>query len=137
MRINEHKKNGCDKVMDFERNPFELKLYPPLRKMVEGVYIVKGGNSLEYWAKENALSKPKNSHPSIALVLKPVQMYKHNRKKEKTASLEIRNEVQKDFIIVHKKCLTKHGGQTFKQVLKPKRILECLDLLKPITREKL
>ncbi len=101
------------------------------------MYIVKGGNILEYWAKENALSKPKNSHPSIALVLKPVQMYKNKRKKEKIASLEICNEVQKDFIDVHKKCFTKHGGQTFKQVLKPKRILECLDPSKPITWEKL
>jgi len=123
--------------MDSERNPFKLKLYPPLRKTVKGAYIVKGGNILEYNAKENALSKPKNSRPSIALVLKPVQMYKHKRNKEKIASLEIRNEVQKDFVVVHKKCLTKHGGQTIKQVLKPKRILECLNLSKPITREKL
>jgi hypothetical protein len=137
MRINEHKKKGCEKVMDFERNPFKLKLYPPLRKTTEGVYIVKGGNILEYRVKENALSKPKNSRLSIALVLNLVQMYKHKRKKEKTASLEIHNEVQKDFIVVHKKCLTKHGGQTIKQVLKPKRILECLDSSKPITREKL
>ncbi len=47
MRINEHWKKGCDKVMDSERNPFKLKLYPPLRKTVEGVYIMKGGNILE------------------------------------------------------------------------------------------
>jgi hypothetical protein len=28
MRINEHKKKGCDKAVDFKRNPFKLKLYP-------------------------------------------------------------------------------------------------------------
>jgi hypothetical protein len=27
MRINEHGKKGCDKVVDFERNLFKLKLY--------------------------------------------------------------------------------------------------------------
>jgi hypothetical protein len=27
MRINEHRKKGCDKVVDFKRNPFKLKLY--------------------------------------------------------------------------------------------------------------
>jgi hypothetical protein len=32
MSINEHQKKGCDKVVDFERNHFKLKLYPPLRK---------------------------------------------------------------------------------------------------------
>jgi hypothetical protein len=105
--------------MDFERNPFKLKLYPPLRKVAKGVYIVKGGNILEYKANVNALSKPRNSRPSITLTLKLVQTYKHKRKKEKTSPLEICNKVQKDFIVVCKKCLTKHGGQTIKQVLKP------------------
>jgi hypothetical protein len=47
--------------MDFEGNLFKLKLYPPLRNATEGVYIVKGGNTLEYRAKVNALLKPKNN----------------------------------------------------------------------------
>jgi hypothetical protein len=113
--------------MDFERNPFKLKLYPPLRNTAKGVYIAKGGNILEYRANANALSKPRNSRPSITLALKLVQTYKHKRKKEKTLPLDIRNKVRKDFVVVRKKCLTKHGGQIVKQVLKPKRILECLD----------
>jgi hypothetical protein len=42
-------------------NLLKLKLYPPLRNATEGVYIAKGGNTLEYRAKANALSKPKNN----------------------------------------------------------------------------
>jgi hypothetical protein len=60
---------GCGKTMDFEGNPLKLKLYPPLRNVVEGVYLVKGGNILECKTKVNALSKPRNSHPSITLIL--------------------------------------------------------------------
>jgi hypothetical protein len=42
--------------MDFEGNLLKLKLYPPLRNATEGVYLVKGGNIMEYRAKANALS---------------------------------------------------------------------------------
>jgi len=31
MKINEYRKKGCDKAMDFKRNPLKLKLYPPLK----------------------------------------------------------------------------------------------------------
>jgi hypothetical protein len=55
--------------MDFEGNPFKLKLYPPLRNIIEGVYLVKGGNTLEYKAMANTLSKPRNSRPSTTLAL--------------------------------------------------------------------
>jgi hypothetical protein len=44
MRINEHQKKGYDKVMDFKRIPFKLKLYPPLKNVAMGVHLVKGGN---------------------------------------------------------------------------------------------
>jgi hypothetical protein len=69
MNINEHHKKGCDKVVDFEGNPLKLKLYPPLRNVVEGVHLAKGGNILEYKAKAKALLKPKKSHPSTTLDL--------------------------------------------------------------------
>jgi hypothetical protein len=69
MKINEHWKKGCDKAVDFERNPFKLKLYPRLRNAMEGVYLVKGGNILEYRVKSNALSKPMNSHLLTTLIL--------------------------------------------------------------------
>jgi hypothetical protein len=72
MKINEHHKKGCDKVMDFKRNPFKLKLYPPLKNVMEGVHLAKGGNILEYKAKANALSKPKKSRPSTTLDLQVV-----------------------------------------------------------------
>jgi hypothetical protein len=54
MRINERRKKGCDKDVDFERNPLEFKLCPPL---TNAMHLVKGGNILEYRAKVNALSK--------------------------------------------------------------------------------
>ncbi len=69
MKINEHLKKGCDKVVDCQRNPFKLKLYSPLKNVAKGVYLVKGGNILEYKAKMNALLKPRNSHPSTTLTL--------------------------------------------------------------------
>jgi len=92
MRINEHQKKGCDKVVNSKRNPFKLKLYPPLRNTEQGVYFAKGGNILEYRAKANALSKPRNNHPLITLVLHLIQKSKHKCKKEKTLPLE------KDFL---------------------------------------
>ncbi len=49
--------------------------------------------------------------------------------------MEIRDKVQKDFVLVHKKRLTKHGGQVVKQVSKPKRILEHIASLEPIIHE--
>jgi len=107
MRINEHRKKGCDKVMDFEGNPLKLKLYPPLINAMEGVYIAKGGNILEYRAKTNVISKPRSNCLLITLVLRPIQTYGHNRKKEETLPLEIHNEVQEDFITVCKKHLMK------------------------------
>jgi hypothetical protein len=69
MRIHEHGKKGGDKVVDSEGNPFKLKLYPPLRNTTECVHLAKGGNILEYRAKTFALSKPRNSCPSITLAL--------------------------------------------------------------------
>ncbi len=69
MRINEHQKKGCDKVVDFKRNILKLKLYPPLRNITKGVYLAKGGNIIEYRTKTNALSKLKINHPLITLAL--------------------------------------------------------------------
>jgi len=69
MKINEHQKKGCDKVVDSEGNPLKLKLYPTLRNAVEGVYLAKGGNILEYRVKANALSRPRTSLPSTTLTL--------------------------------------------------------------------
>jgi hypothetical protein len=58
--------------MDSEKNPFKLKLYPPLRNVVEGVYLAKGGNILEYRAKANALLKPKSSCLLTTLALQQI-----------------------------------------------------------------
>jgi hypothetical protein len=50
--------------------------------------------------------------------------------------LEIGDEVQKDFILVHKKFFMKYGDQTIKQVSKSKKIFECTTSLKPIIWKK-
>jgi hypothetical protein len=50
--------------------------------------------------------------------------------------LEICDEVQKEFIVVCKKCPTKHGGQAIKQVSKPKKVLKHLTSLELITWKK-
>jgi hypothetical protein len=96
--------------MDSKGNPLKLKLYPPLRNVAEGVYLVKGGNVLKYKAKANALSKPRSSCPSTTLALQPIKISKHKRKKEKTLPLEICDKVEEDFVVIHKKCFMKHGG---------------------------
>jgi hypothetical protein len=72
MWINEHQKEGCDKVVDSKGSPLKVKLYPPLINTVEGVYLTKGGNIMEYRAKANALLKPKNNHPLTTFALQPV-----------------------------------------------------------------
>jgi hypothetical protein len=59
MRLNEHRKKGCEKAMDEDRNPLILKLYLPLKNVVEGVILAKGGNGLEYGVKLEASSKPR------------------------------------------------------------------------------
>jgi hypothetical protein len=99
------------------------------------VYLAKGGNIFEYKAKTNALSKPKRNRLSTTLTLQLVQKYEHKHKKEKISPLEIHDEVQKDFVLVYKEHLMKHGGQVVKQVSKPKRIFECTILPKPIIQE--
>jgi len=111
-------------------------LYPPLRNVAEGVYFAKGGNVLKYKAKENALLKLRSSYPSTTLTLQSIQMSEHKHKKEKTLPLEICDKLEKDFIVIHKKYFTKHGGQVIKQVSKPKRIFERPALSKPITLDK-
>jgi hypothetical protein len=84
----------------------------------------------------NALLKPRSSFPSTTLVLQLIHKSKNKHKKEKTLPLEIHDEIQKDFILVRKKHLTKHGGQVIKRVSKPKRILEHIVSLEPIIWEK-
>jgi hypothetical protein len=133
MKINEHQKKGCEKVMDSERNYFKLKLYPPLKNATKGVYIVKGGNIMEYRVKVSAFFKQKNSRRLTTLTLQPIQTSKHKLKKEKAPPLDICNEVQKEFVVACKKCLMKHGGQAVKQVLKPKKIFKHITSLKPLT----
>jgi hypothetical protein len=137
MRINDHQKKGSDKAVDFKGNLFKLKLYPPSRNIAKGVYLAKGGNIPKYRVKVNTLSKPRSDRPLITLALQPIQKFGHKCKKEITPPLEIRDEVQEDFVCVYKKCFTKHGGQAVKQVSKLDKIFECTILLKPITQEKL
>jgi hypothetical protein len=122
--------------VDFKGNPLKLKLYPPLKNVVKGVFLVRGGSILEYKAKVDALSKPRSSCPSTTLTLQPIQKSEHKCKKEKSLPLGIRDKVQEDFILVCKKCLTKHGGQIVKQVSKPQKILEHIVSLDSIIHEK-
>jgi hypothetical protein len=63
---------GCDKVVDSKENLLKLKLYPPFKNAMEGVYLVKGGNIIKYRAKVNALLNPRKSHCSITLTLQPI-----------------------------------------------------------------
>ncbi len=48
MKINENQKKGCNKVVDSKKNPFKLKLYPPLKNAMEGVHLAKGENIIKH-----------------------------------------------------------------------------------------
>jgi hypothetical protein len=61
MKINEHQKKGCNKVVDSKKNPFKFKLYPPLKDAMEGVHLVNGENIIEYRVKVNAFLKPRHN----------------------------------------------------------------------------
>jgi len=89
------------------------------------VYLAKVGNILNYRAKANALLKLSSIRLSTTLVLQLIQKFEHKHKKEKTPPLEIHDEIQEDFIVIHNKHFTKHGGQVIKQVSKLERIFEC------------
>jgi hypothetical protein len=69
MRLNEHRKKGCEKTMDDDGNQLTFKLYMPLKNTIEGVILVKSGNVLEYKAKLEALSKPRCSHFVITKII--------------------------------------------------------------------
>jgi hypothetical protein len=110
MRLNEHRKKGCEKAMDEDGNPLILKVYPPLRNVVEGVILAKGENVLEYGAKLEASSKPKQSH---AIVTKIVPLMQQKRKKEKSLPMEsLKEDVGQatEHGLTHKKHLTKPRG---------------------------
>jgi hypothetical protein len=62
MRLNEHRKKGCEKTVDDDGNQLTFKLYLPLKNTIEGVILAKSGNVLEYKAKLKASSKPRCSH---------------------------------------------------------------------------
>jgi len=85
MRLNEHRKKGCEKALDDHGNQLTLKLYSPLRNVIEGNILAKSGNVLEYRVKLEALSKPKHSHPAITKIVPLVQQ---KRKKGKSSPLE-------------------------------------------------
>jgi hypothetical protein len=89
MKLNEHTKKGCEKVVDDHGNQLTLKLYPPLKNTIEGNILAKGGNVLKYKAKLEALSKPKRNCPAT---MKIIPLMQQKRKKEKNPPLESFND---------------------------------------------
>jgi len=62
MKLNEHRKKGCEKTMDDDGNQLTLKLYLPLKNTIGGINLANSGNVLEYKVKLEALSKPRCNH---------------------------------------------------------------------------
>jgi hypothetical protein len=98
MRLNEHWKKGCKKVIDDNKNQLTFKLYSPLKHLIEGIILAKGGNVLEYRAKLEASSKPMRNHITIMKTVPPMQQKK---KKEKNPPLDSIDHNVRD--------ATKHG----------------------------
>jgi hypothetical protein len=60
MRLNKHKKKGCEKVVDSNGKQLNFKLYPPLQNVTKGFIFTKGGKVLEYCMKLDSSSKPRS-----------------------------------------------------------------------------
>ncbi len=73
MKLNEHWKKGCKKVIDDNKNQLTLKLYLPLKNVTKGIILAKGGNVLEYMAKLEASSKPLHSCTIVTKTIPPMQ----------------------------------------------------------------
>jgi hypothetical protein len=43
MKLNEHKKKGCEKAMDDHGNQLTLKLYPPLKNVIKATSLQRVG----------------------------------------------------------------------------------------------
>ncbi len=69
MRLNEHRKKGCEKAVDEDKNPLTFKLYLPLKNAAKGVILAKGGNVLEYRAKLEISLKPKRSRAIVTKII--------------------------------------------------------------------
>ncbi len=119
-------KEGVWQSCGFQKESSQAEVVPTIKKHSGGCVSCEGWKHSEYRAKVNALLKPRSGCPSTTLVLQPVNKFKHKHKHEKTLPLEIRDKVQEDFVFVHKKCLTKHGGQAIKQVSKLERIFKLV-----------
>lgn len=98
MRLNEHWKKGCKKVIDDNENQLTFKLYSPLKQLTKGIILRKGGNVLEYMAKLEASSKPMRKRITIMKTIPPMQQ---KRKKEKNLPLDSIDHNVRD--------ATKHG----------------------------
>ncbi len=106
MKLNEHWKKGCKKVIDDNKNQLTLNLYLPLKNITKGIILAKGGNVLEYRAKLEASLKPMHSR---AIVTKTVPPMQQKRKKEKSPPLNNFSDNVSDAAkhgLTHKKHLT-------------------------------
>jgi len=61
-------KEGVWQSYGFQKEFFQTEIVPTIKKRMEGVYLVKGGNTQEHKVKVNA-SKPTSSRPSTTLIL--------------------------------------------------------------------
>ncbi len=111
MRLNEHGKKGCEKVMDDHGNQLTLKLYPPLRNTTKGNILAKGGNVLEYKMKLEASSKPKHSRPIVTGIVPLVQQKRKNKKNPILESFDDDVSQATKHGLACKKHLTRPGGQ--------------------------
>ncbi len=118
MKLNEHWKKGCKKVIDDNKNQLTLKLYLPLKNVTKGIILAKGGNVLEYMAKLEASSKPLHSCTIVTKTIPPMQQ---KRKKEKNFPLDNFNDDVSDVVkhgLTHKKNLTTLGSQKILEHIK-------------------
>lgn len=82
MRLNEHKKKGCEKTMDDDGNQLTLKLYLPLKNTIEGVIFAKRGM---FWNTRQSWNHCQNQGATISLLQR--QFHSHSKRRKRRITI--------------------------------------------------
>jgi len=102
----------------------------------KGMYIVKGGNVLEYRTKANAFSKPKSNHPLTTLVLQLYKCLNTNSKRRKPCPWKFATKFKRN-LLLHVRNASQNMEAKQSNKFWNERIFEHLVSSKPITWKKL
>jgi hypothetical protein len=103
----------------FRREFFQAEIVPTINKHSGRCVSCEGWKHSEIQGEGECIVKAKERSPFDYINFTVSIEVWTQAQEGKTLPLDICNEVQEDFVLVHKKCLLKQGGQAIKQVSKP------------------